>query len=54
MDLAMSRESLEFCQQYFRDTARRDPTLTELRILDTYWSDHCRHLTFLTDQRGGI
>ncbi|NLW09506.1 MAG: phosphoribosylformylglycinamidine synthase [Firmicutes bacterium] len=48
MDLAMSRESLEFCQQYFRDTARRDPTLTELRILDTYWSDHCRHLTFLT------
>ncbi|HHU81658.1 MAG TPA: phosphoribosylformylglycinamidine synthase [Firmicutes bacterium] len=48
MDLAMSRESLEFCQKYFRDTARRDPTVTELRILDTYWSDHCRHLTFLT------
>ena len=48
MDLAMSRESLEFCQQYFRETARRDPTVTELRILDTYWSDHRRHLTFLT------
>ncbi|NLY88019.1 MAG: phosphoribosylformylglycinamidine synthase [Firmicutes bacterium] len=48
MDLAMSRESLEFCRRYFRDTARRDPTVTELRILDTYWSDHCRHLTFLT------
>lgn len=48
MDLALSPESLEFCRRYFRETARRDPTVAELRILDTYWSDHCRHLTFLT------
>lgn len=35
-------------QEYFRDTERRDPTVTELRVIDTYWSDHCRHTTFLT------
>jgi phosphoribosylformylglycinamidine synthase len=46
--LAMSREDLEFCQTYFRETERRDPTLTEIRVIDTYWSDHCRHTTFLT------
>lgn len=46
--LAMSRADLAFCQEYFRDEARRDPTLTELKLLDTYWSDHCRHTTFLT------
>jgi phosphoribosylformylglycinamidine synthase len=46
--LAMSREDLEFCQQYFRATEKRNPTLTEIRVLDTYWSDHCRHTTFLT------
>src|SRR5690554_1407493 len=48
MNLVMSRASLEFCRDYFRDTERREPTVTELRVLDTYWSDHCRHLTFLT------
>ena len=36
------------CQAHFRDRERRDPTLTEIRLLDTYWSDHCRHTTFLT------
>ena len=36
------------CQAYFRDREQRDPTLTEIRLLDTYWSDHCRHTTFLT------
>jgi phosphoribosylformylglycinamidine synthase len=45
--LAMSGEDLLFCQSHFR-TIGRDPTLTELRILDTYWSDHCRHTTFTT------
>ncbi len=49
MGLAMSAEDLAFCQAYFRDTERRDPTLTELRVLDTYWSDHCRHTTFMTE-----
>jgi phosphoribosylformylglycinamidine synthase len=45
--LAMSGEDLFFCQSYFK-TEGRDPTLAELRILDTYWSDHCRHTTFTT------
>ncbi|MDR2053198.1 MAG: phosphoribosylformylglycinamidine synthase, partial [Treponema sp.] len=45
--LAMSGEDVSFCQSFFR-TEGRDPTLTELRILDTYWSDHCRHTTFTT------
>ncbi|HWQ60805.1 MAG TPA: phosphoribosylformylglycinamidine synthase, partial [Negativicutes bacterium] len=49
LGLAMSAEDLAFCQAYFRDTEKRDPTLTELRVLDTYWSDHCRHTTFMTD-----
>jgi phosphoribosylformylglycinamidine synthase len=46
--LAMDAADLRFCQTYFRDQERRDPTLTEIRLLDTYWSDHCRHTTFLT------
>jgi phosphoribosylformylglycinamidine synthase len=48
MGFAMSTEDLAFCRDYFRDTEHRDPTVTELRVLDTYWSDHCRHTTFLT------
>jgi len=48
MGFAMSVEDLLFLQGYFRDTEKRDPTLTELRVIDTYWSDHCRHTTFLT------
>lgn len=48
LGLAMSRQDIEFCQAYFRDVEKRDPTITEIRILDTYWSDHCRHTTFLT------
>lgn len=48
MGLAMGPKDLAFCQQYFRDTEHRDPTITELRVLDTYWSDHCRHTTFAT------
>ncbi|MEI7926948.1 MAG: phosphoribosylformylglycinamidine synthase [Verrucomicrobiales bacterium] len=46
--LAMSAEDVAFCQTYFRDEEKRDPSLTEIRMLDTYWSDHCRHTTFLT------
>lgn len=46
--LAMSLEDLSFCQRYFRDTEKRNPTITELRVIDTYWSDHCRHTTFFT------
>ncbi len=49
MGLAMSLEDLEFCQKYFRDTEKRDPTYTEIKVIDTYWSDHCRHTTFLTN-----
>ena len=48
MSLAMSVDDLEFCRKYFAETERRDPTITEIRVLDTYWSDHCRHTTFLT------
>lgn len=48
MGLAMRLEDLLFCQAYFRDTEKRDPSLTEIRLLDTYWSDHCRHTTFLS------
>lgn len=46
--LAMTLADLEFCQSYFRDVEKRDPTITEIRVIDTYWSDHCRHTTFLT------
>ena len=48
LGLAMRHDDLAFCRDYFRDTEKRDPTLTEIRMLDTYWSDHCRHTTFLT------
>jgi phosphoribosylformylglycinamidine synthase len=47
--LAMTLKDLAFCQAYFRDTERRDPTATEIRMIDTYWSDHCRHTTFQTE-----
>ena len=49
MALAMSRADLEFCREYFKNDLKRDPTITEIRVLDTYWSDHCRHTTFLTE-----
>jgi phosphoribosylformylglycinamidine synthase len=48
MSLAMSEEDIAFTQSYFRDEEKRAPSLTEIRMLDTYWSDHCRHTTFLT------
>jgi phosphoribosylformylglycinamidine synthase len=46
--LAMDLDDLTFLQGYFRDEERRDPTITEVRLVDTYWSDHCRHTTFST------
>lgn len=45
--LAMDLADIQFCQQYFKDE-ERDPTITEIRMIDTYWSDHCRHTTFGT------
>ena len=44
----MDAADIAFCQEYFK-SERRDPTLTEIRMIDTYWSDHCRHTTFLTE-----
>ena len=48
LGLAMDVYDLQFLQNYFRDEEKRDPTITEIRIVDTYWSDHCRHTTFST------
>ncbi|WP_343101874.1 phosphoribosylformylglycinamidine synthase [Romboutsia sp. MSSM.1001216sp_RTP31141st1_G3_RTP31141_220114] len=47
--LAMTLADLEHIQNYFRDTEKRNPTITEIKVLDTYWSDHCRHTTFMTE-----
>ena len=46
---AMNIDDLVFCRDYFRDEEKRNPTVTELKAIDTYWSDHCRHTTFLTE-----
>ncbi len=45
---AMNYEDLKFCQEYFKNTEKRDPSITEIKVIDTYWSDHCRHTTFET------
>ena len=52
LGLAMDLDDLKFLQNYFRDWERRDPTITEVRVVDTYWSDHCRHTTFSTHLDG--
>lgn len=49
LQLAMTAADLEHCRNYFRNEEKRDPTETELRVLDSYWSDHCRHTTFETE-----
>lgn len=49
LNLAMTFKDFLHIQRYFRDEERRDPTVTEIRVLDTYWSDHCRHTTFSTE-----
>ena len=48
LGLAMDLDDLKFLQAHFRDDEHRDPTITEVRVVDTYWSDHCRHTTFST------
>ena len=52
LGLAMDLADLQLLQTYFRDEEHRDPTMTEIRIVDTYWSDHCRHTTFSTRLEG--
>ena len=47
LGLAMDLDDIKFCREYF-NSEKRDPTITEIRMIDTYWSDHCRHTTFLT------
>ena len=47
LGLAMDLDDIKFCRAYFA-SEKRDPTITEIRMIDTYWSDHCRHTTFLT------
>ena len=47
LGLAMDIDDIKFCREYFA-AEKRDPTITEIRMIDTYWSDHCRHTTFLT------
>ncbi len=51
--LAMDTDDIEFCRDYFK-SEHRDPTMTEIRMIDTYWSDHCRHTTFLTHIDGAV
>ena len=48
LGLAMDLDDLKYLQNYFCDEEHRDPTITEIRVVDTYWSDHCRHTTFST------
>ncbi|MBS5596745.1 phosphoribosylformylglycinamidine synthase [Peptostreptococcus sp.] len=48
LGLAMTIDDLKMVQEYFRDDEKRNPTITEIKVLDTYWSDHCRHTTFMT------
>ena len=48
MGFAMSVEDLKWVRDYFKNEEHRDPSLTELKVIDTYWSDHCRHTTFST------
>ncbi len=49
LSLAMTFQDFRFIQDYFAGEEHRDPTMTEIRVLDTYWSDHCRHTTFSTE-----
>ena len=48
LNLAMTFKDFEHIQNYFKNEEKRDPSMTEIRVLDTYWSDHCRHTTFST------
>ena len=46
---AMNFQDLKFCSTYFKNVEKRNPTITEIKVIDTYWSDHCRHTTFNTN-----
>lgn len=48
LGLAMDFDDIKFCRDYFKNVEKRNPTITEIRMIDTYWSDHCRHTTFST------
>ncbi len=48
LNLAMNKEDLILCRDYFKNTENRNPSITEIKMIDTYWSDHCRHTTFAT------
>ena len=54
LGLAMTLRDFEHIRRYFAEEEKRDPTVTEIRVLDTYWSDHCRHTTFSTELRNVI
>ena len=54
LGLAMTFDDFAFIQTYFKEQERRDPTMTEIRVLDTYWSDHCRHTTFATELKNVV
>ena len=47
--MAMNIDDILVTQEYFKNEEKRDPTETEMKVLDTYWSDHCRHTTFMTE-----
>ncbi|MBE7021170.1 MAG: phosphoribosylformylglycinamidine synthase [Ruminococcaceae bacterium] len=49
---AFDLSDIKFCQDYFKNVEKRNPTVTELKMIDTYWSDHCRHTTFATELKG--
>ena len=49
LNLAMTFKDFLHIQNYFKNEEKRDPSMTEIRVLDTYWSDHCRHTTFSTE-----
>ena len=49
LNLAMTFKDFQHIQHYFKEEEKRDPSMTEIRVLDTYWSDHCRHTTFSTE-----
>lgn len=49
LNLAMTFKDFLHIQNYFKKEEHRDPSVTEIRVLDTYWSDHCRHTTFSTE-----
>ena len=52
LNLAMTFKDFKHIQNYFQEEEKRDPSMTEIRVLDTYWSDHCRHTTFPDRAKG--